>query len=114
MEYRLHNRVSIALPVRVMIGEYVVGFSRALEVSSGGIRMVNFGMDLKKGKMLNIDFLKPGSTNQIKYSVSAEVVHYFAGTIGLRFTKQQGIYILADQLIQENNSVKQALRSRYN
>lgn len=97
MEHRIHKRQLIELMVKLVIGGRVGGVSRTLEISSGGACIYNPGINLKKGKIISVDFIKHGSSKQVNCCLRAKVVHCSPAMIGLMFANEFGAYALVKQ-----------------
>jgi len=96
MEHRLYERYPTEIMVRVVVDGQVAGVSRTIEISSGGVRIYNPGIDLHKGNSVDVDFFKLGFPKQISCCMHAVVIHHSHDDVGLMFTNKFSV----DPLIQ--------------
>ena len=85
MEHRLGSRRSLEQMVRVVIGDKVVGLTKSLNISPGGVCILNPGIGLKRRQIVTLDFDSADFPGQICCRLRSMVIHIKRGVVGLMF-----------------------------
>ncbi len=85
MEHRLGSRRSVEQMVRVVVGDRVVGLTKSLNVSPGGVCILNPGIGLKRRQIVTLDFASADFPGQIRCRLRSMVIHIKRGMVGLMF-----------------------------
>ncbi len=108
MEHRIHRREPVDLMVKLINRGSVVAIVRAIDISSGGMRVETPGLKLNSGEGVAVDFCLSGYPRGPRCCLNAMVIHSGVEATGLMMSSQTSLRdVLSESSIMADNAPHQ-------
>lgn len=88
----MHRREPVNLMVKLVNRGSVVAIVRAVDMSSGGMRIETPGLKFQSGEGVAVDFCLPGFPQGVRCCLNAMVIHSEVGSTGLMMSSQSSLH----------------------
>jgi len=93
MEQRLHKREPVELTVRLIQEGRAVVTAKAVDMSQSGLGIEVPELELSRGQVIGVDFIKPGYPRGINCCYASVVAHAGSKGVGLMFTSNPDLQL---------------------